>query len=490
MNTENTNTSSSQPVAPDKRQDRSRTSRDGRRGQALIFIMMTVVILLFAVLWVADVHHIIFTKDKTQNAGDAAALAAARWQASTLNFQGELNLMHAMALAVGDFNAAAVITQTQARLSFTGPMTAAAAAQQGAKLNGMFVNEDFTAFVRERAIEVLSGYGAMTGGLPEPYPNAWREYAAMLNALADDGVAAGIDNAWFFNDPMDAHPLLRIEFYHAIATRDWCFFFRDYQDLLEDYTDYSWWPTLPPPDPMAFSQSELLGVWTQPGESSLRLILNRPATYPAAERLGMNIPPVNFIDTNIVDRAEFWQFYNFGRWPGWPVMTDLSYPIDGRLASEYEYTGADAVTRVEARIARLTADMPDGRSGAEDAITWTGAAKPFGFLESETGGRVSPHTSHLVLPAFREVRLIPIDASTAPSGGSFNLAWRRHCERHLPQYMQSGRVVAGCRYCRNLAQWDIPAWRQSGASWLTTNSWRCTISPPGTRPGGGSSHAH
>ncbi|MCL1910300.1 MAG: pilus assembly protein TadG-related protein, partial [Kiritimatiellaeota bacterium] len=165
-----------------------------REGQALIIIALAVGILLFAVLWVADVHHIVFTKDKTQNAGDAAALSAARWQASTLNFQGELNLMHAMALAAGNYDAASVITQTQARLAFTGPMTAVAAAQQGAKLNGMPVNDDFTAYVKDRAAIVRRQYAAQQGGIPEPYPNAWNEYAAMLDAIAADGVAAGIDN--------------------------------------------------------------------------------------------------------------------------------------------------------------------------------------------------------------------------------------------------------------------------------------------------------
>lgn len=492
MDTKYSNSPSSQAPARRKRKGRGRALGCNRRsGQALIFVVMAVVILLFAALWVADVHRIIFTKDKTQNAGDAAALAAARWQASTLNFQGELNLMHAMALAAGNFAAADVITQTQARLSFTGPLTAVAAAQQGAKLNGMFVNEEFTAFVRERAAQARGEYAAASGGLPEPYPNAWREYASMLSALASDGIAAGIDNAWFFNDPMGAHPLLHIDFYHAIAARDWCFFFLNYPGLLEDYTGHGWWPGLPPPDPMAFSQSELLGVWTQPGAAPLRQILNNRAAYPAAERLGIDIASAAYIDTNTLNRAEFWQFYNLGRWPGWPVMSDPSYPVDGRIASEYEYTGADAVARVEARITRFTADKADGSTGAEDAIIWTGAAKPFGYLDSETdGSRVPPHASHLVLPAFREVRLIPIDASTAPSGGSFNLVWRRHCEQHLPLYLSSGRGVPGCRYCRNIAQWDIPEWRQSGVAWLSTNSWRCTIRPPGGSPGGGSPHAH
>ena len=47
----------------------------GRGGQAILFTAMALVILLFAALWMADVHRIVFVKDRSQNAGDAAALA-------------------------------------------------------------------------------------------------------------------------------------------------------------------------------------------------------------------------------------------------------------------------------------------------------------------------------------------------------------------------------------------------------------------------------
>ena len=485
-----------------KTQRNNNTGRggDGRSGQALIFIAMAVAILLFAALWVADVHHIVFTKNKTQNAGDAAALAAARWQASTLNFQGELNLMHAMAIAAGDYETASVVTQTQARLAFTGPMTAVAAAQQGAKLNGMFVNEDFTDFVREHASQVRREYNAQNGGIPEPYPDAWHEYAIMLDAIADDGVAAGIDNAFFFNDPMGAHLLLQIEFYNAIATRDWCFFFRHASNILEDYTSYRWWPALPPVDPHSFSQGEMLGVWTQPGEVLFDQIHKSGRARSAAEKLGIDFVPL--ADTNDLQRLGFWQFYNMGRWPDWSVMKDPSFPIDGELRAEYDYLGADAVTRVEAEIDRLTGDSRPRRRRRDnaafhdfddtvsDTVIWTGAAKPFGYIESDEGGREPPHIAHLVLPAFREVRLIPIDASTGANGGAFNLSWRQHCELHLPKYIESGVTSPGCRYCRNLVTWENPLFRQGGSAWLTTNSWRCTISPPGGAPGGGTSRAH
>ena len=66
-----------------------------------------------------------------RDAGEAA-LAAARWQGATLNLVGELNLMHALALSAQDSAAVGAITNLQARLCFTGPLTALIAAQVAA----------------------------------------------------------------------------------------------------------------------------------------------------------------------------------------------------------------------------------------------------------------------------------------------------------------------------------------------------------------------
>ena len=459
----------------------------GRGGQAILFIAMAVVILLFAALWVADVHWIISVKDRTQNAGDAAALAGSRWQASTLNLIGELNLMHAMALATGNSNAVDIIINTQARLCFTGPMTGVAAAQQGAKLNGMYVNEDYTAFVREHADQVRDEYSETVGGasaLPEPWPGAWIEYADMLDAIADGGVAAGIDNAWFYNDPIGGHPLLEIEFYEAVAARDWCWFYRNYPALLEAYTGYTWWPGLPPPDPAALTSCELLGLWVVPQTRRFASIISRQETADEAQRLGLDIPTP--VSPEVLDVEDTWFFYSMGRWGTWNALDD-PFPVDGDVKREYDYVGADSVMRVEASISRFTSD---GGTDAEDTILWTGAAKPFGYLAGDSG-RTRPNETHVVLPAFRDVRLIPIDASTASSGGSFNLSWRRHCMEHLPQYLNQGPgTVTGCRYCQSLVRWELPDFRASGAAWLSTNSWQCTISPPGGGPGGGTRRAH
>ena len=460
-----------------------------REGQTLLFMVLALVIITVAVLWMADVHHIISVKDRSQNAGDAAALAGARWQGTTLNFIGELNLMHAAALAIGDFQAIDVITNTQKRLCFTGPMTGVAAAQQGAKLNGMHVNEDFTDFVREHADEVRNDYAAIVGGtsaMPEPWPGAWMEYAAMLDAIADDGVAAGIDNASFFNDPSGGHVLLMLEFYDAIAARDWCWFFMTRPHLLEDYTDYTWWGALPQQGARASSSSEFLGLWLTPQTRTFAEITAIDGVLEEAQRLSIDVPQTSLLP-QIAGTASTWYYYMSGMWDRWGAM-DSPFPVEGEVKPQYDYAGADSVMRVEAGISRFMSE--GGGTDAEDVIVWTGAAKPFGHLETD-GGEENPTSSRLVLPAFREVRLIPIDTSSASSGGSFNLRWRRHCVEHLPIYIKQGpAALPPCRYCRRLVTWERPEFRAEGVGWLSTNSWQCTISPPGNGPGGGTRRAH
>lgn len=460
-----------------------------RSGQAVLFIVMAICILAFAMLWMADVHRIIFIKDRSQNAGDAAALAGARWQATAMNFVGELNLMHALASSMGDEVSVDVITNTQKRVCFVGPMTGVAAAQQAAKLNGIHVNDDFTAFMKEHADKIENEYATIMNGnsaLPEPWPGAWYEYADMVRAIADDGVAAGVDNAIFYTDPMGAHPLLQIEFYEAIRGKNWCWFHFHGMHLLEEYDGYTWWPALPEQEELPLSSPEYLALHLRPIELRLSSIVKEGhPSIEAAEEIGIEITPRELDDTQD-EVLENWFFYNSSRWGSWETMLDSSFPIEGDVRDEYNYQGADSVMRVEASSHRLMEDTK-----AHDTIIWTGAAKPFGYLDGEDN-KATPNSVGLVLPAFRSVNLIPIDASSAPDGGSFNMKWRRHREYHLPIYMDAGpsALFPNCMYCRQLATWEIPEFRISGVEWLASNDWKCVISPPGGGPGGGTRHAH
>ena len=123
----------------------------------MLFIVMVVVILAFVALWGFQLHKSIYLKTLTRNAGDGAALAAARWQGITLNILGELNAAQAVAindaLLRGDTNfaEARAIADLQARICFAGPMIGFAAAQQVGKNNGIHVNPAFSDKVTKHA---------------------------------------------------------------------------------------------------------------------------------------------------------------------------------------------------------------------------------------------------------------------------------------------------------------------------------------------------
>ena len=469
---------------------RRQTDGDGRRGQVILLVLFAAVALLVAALWLADIHHAVLAKDKTQNAGDAAALAAARWQATALDLEGELNLFHALALASLDHAAVEAVTNAQLRLLFAGPLAGVAAAQQAAMLNGAPANPDFKEFVLDCARTARRGYGARLGdgstAMPEPWPGAWDDYADALEAIAEGGVAAGVDNAAFLTDPSGAHWLLDPAFYDAVLGRDWCWFYRRAPGLLADYDDWRWWPAIPEADEDPAPGSELLGLRLRPVPMTLGGMLAAAGVGDAFGGVATEAPRPG-PGTN--ELFGTWIGWDAGAWGGWDAMKDPSMPLEGELRPEYDYAGADAAMRVENPFARLGALGEGG--DASGPMLWIGAAKPFGCLEIE-GRRAPPTVSPVVLPVFRNVRLIPLDASSAPAGGSFDLRWRRHRTDHLPRYLSRGPAAGepGCAWCAALARWEIPAFREGGGRWLATNSWKCTVSPPGGGRGGGSRHAH
>ena len=467
------------------------TCAERRRGQAISFVLMALVVLFFVFLWSADLHRAVSAKDRSQNAGDAAALAAARWQAVSLNLMGELTLVHALALAVGDDAAASLVTNTQARLCFTGPMTAFAAAQQGAALNGVPANEGFAELVRQRAAVVRHGYGASVGDSPtaldEPYPGAWEEYAAMLDAVVAGGVAAGADNAVFYTDAAGGHVLLDEGFYDAVAGRTWCWFHLHEPKLLSSYTGPSWWPPLPEPAATPPANAEFYSLRLASSWKPLRTLAPAPVLAAAAEAAGRPISPVAFAERDFRDRGgHLWFVYHGPEWGAWEGLAD-PFPVSGRVRAEFDYEGADAVARVETPLRRFS----PGPGDDDASVVWTAAAKPFGCLDAD-GERTPPCAYGLVLPAFRDVRLMPVDASTGGAGGSFKLGWRRHVAEHLAPYLRGGlsALRGGCWYCRQLRRWEDDGFRREGVEWLRDNAARCTISGPGPGDHGGTGHAH
>ncbi len=450
-----------------------------RSGQTLIFLVMSVVILAFVALWNFDLHKTVFVKSIAQNGGDAAALAAARWQAQTLNLIGDLNIVQAVAWTEGDQASAQEIAEIQARLCYVGPMIGFLAAQQAAKNNGLFANDKYTARVRSHAQNVRNSYTSLGGDgqmlFEEPYAGCWQEYADMIETVADNGIAAGPDNARFYTDYSGSHLLLDPGFYDAVAGENWCWFLHHAYELLLNYDNYFWWPQLP--DRLSATRPvncEYFGLGLRKTEWSGDATVVKWMNEIGMER---NLRPVP-IEKASLSVTSSWYSYDPDLWGPWSAISpagEWPFPATGTVKSQYDYMGADAAVRVEATASRLTP-----RSGASH-IVWSAAAKPFGFL----GEDQAPMSAGLVLPAFRSVRLIPIDASSAPGAGAFNLYWRDHIEAHLPVYMKQGPSAIPsdqCGYCAQLVTWENALFRQRGISWLREYSDTCQVEGG---PGGG-----
>ncbi len=462
--------------------------------------------LVFVLLFNADLHRIIQRKDQVQNAGDAAALAAARWQGATLNLVGELNLLHVLALVNQAPAAVDAITNMQARLCFTGPMTALFAAQMAAKNNHMYVDPDMTDLLSEHAARIRSTYTTLFDGsmyFSEPWPGAWDDYADMLTQITADGIAAGPDNAQFFLDPSADHLLMQKAFYEAVEGRSWCWFYLHARGLIESYSSFHDWPQIPNSNVGNYTDSEIFGVGLQTVIVPLRYYFSPEDLEARFYAAGFYLTSVTNQNTNIVlktgifdtnsvmDVYEIWYVYNPKKWTEWTRIKpdgEDNFPVTGPVRPEYDTAGADAVLRVYATVERMTPGIDGGNRS--DKVVWTAAAKPFGYLEDGSEKQRPDSAGGFVLPAFRDVRLIPVDAASGSENSSSDIQWVRHVRSHLRPYLDINLLDTGCRYCNALAIWENPAFRQEGIDWLALYCGDCQISAPGNRRGGGSRRGH
>jgi hypothetical protein len=469
-----------------------------RSGQTLLFLAFSLVVIALAVLWQWDIHKILHVKAKTRNGGDAAALAGARWQASSLNLIGHLNVMQAVAIADGlargevTFPEAEVIADTQARVAFAGPLLGVAAAQLAAKKNGMYVNEGYTSDLRVHAERVRDEYSRLYEDDPfaprAGYPTAWHEYAAMLEALAEEGVAAMVENVDLYSVYSDDdHMLLNPAFYDAIAGRNWCWFYHNAYDLLSRYGGFRSWPPLPeivarPPVNAEFFSLKLSRAIT------LEMIPAGPGGAASLVQLLANLAGRS-LPGELARVPARWFTYRASDWTDWLSQIPDNFPWEGEVRPEYNYFGADAAVRLEEYTTLHSDsihDSPDTPAHARRTrpVMWSAAAKPFGSLE----GDQRPNRYGLVLPAFRDVRLIPVDTSSAPAG-AMRPGWITFIYDILPKYMEfgPGSFTSDERrnfFARQLITWEDPDFHRDGVNWLNENSALCN-QPPGRGGGGG-----
>ena len=474
-----------------------------RSGQTLLFLAFSLVVLTLAVLWQFDIHKMLNVKARIRNGGDAAALAGARWQASSLNMVGHLNVMQAVALARAlargetTFPEAESIGEIQARICFAGPMLGVAAAQLAAKKNGVYANgqsdeegeSGYTGDLRAHARMVREEYSLLYPDAFEPragYETSWHEYAAMLDAVADQGVAAMVDNMDLFAVySNDDHMLLNPAFYDAIASKNWCWFYHNAYNLLRTYGSYTQWPPLPEIEARPPTNAEFFSL-----KLSQRAFLDSLPLAPGGldNLLGL----ISALAGESIPRAVAlvparWFTYRASSWTAWSEHIPEGFPWEGDIKPEFNYFGADAAVRIDEHT-HLHSDaiQEEKGPGRSRPVVWSAAAKPFGALE----GSALPNRYGLVLPAFRDVRLIPVDTSSAPAGGT-RPGWITFIYSILPKYMDQGpgSFTAEERqnfYAQQLIRWEDPDFRREGIEWLNTNSESCTQRPGGGGGGGGS----
>ena len=475
--------------------DRARKS-----GQIVLVLAFMLLGLLLLALVSVDAFLSSHRKNRLQNAGDAAALAAARWQGITLNALGALNLAKIDALCrVGDpamnpaaWDAATNICERlaalQERIAFAGPLMGLYAAQRAALKNGLDAPDaDMSALVAEAAARASMLEGT------ELWPEKAADYADMLQGASRDGVFAGADNAQYFNFAIQAnHPLYSKAFYEAVAGEDWCWFYLrgGMSDLL---ASFSGWDEIPfagngsPENPEFFGT----GIRTVRGAlADFNLDWTEPQTRAAVVELADRnaCPNVNDFSLQqcgvITNRNLSWVAYGTD-WHAWNRMhrsDEARLPLISDVKEKYNVQGAFAAARVYQILEPFTPGV------SRRVNVWTAAAKPFGAIDDRTvtwNGEFP-----LVTPAFTDVRLVMLGAFDESGMNMADRAWVSHTRDHI-QPPSSIAHANGCPYCAALKKWEDPAFRAKGVAWLAENGAdQCRRPTGGGAPGGGTRHAH
>ena len=468
----------------------------GRRGQVAIYLIMALVVLMLLTLLNVDTFIAVRSKNRLQNAGDAAALAAARKQGALINEIGRLNFRHMLAAVRNDSRQCAEIELEQRRLALLGPVDALRLANRAALKNGMEVRPEFAKILEEHVATIRLVYagGGENDPYPESYPGAWTEYATAIASVAGEGLATGADNIEFYYAAA-GHMLLNRHFYFAISGKDWCWFHWNAPNLLTAYSSFHDWPPLPVANENSFENSEIFSLHLSAVKGALtdvftpeeiRTLLEKYAdTRVTEEEL-----EASFLVTN---RDQTWFCYDLARWRTWfngHALADddegWEFPIVGEIRPEYNVRGCAAVCRCVNEVESVATETFSDH-------TWAAAAKPFGTLE-DLDGQTGPVTGlrRFVAPSFSDVRLVALDSVGGEDLATADYGWVNHIRHHLGPYLQRGPLNAqGCFYCLQLQTWEHPSFRNAGARWLKFYGEGCTRPVGGPGGGhGGTSHGH
>lgn len=457
-----------------------RTLRQKQRtGQAILLILALLIVFVSMLTWIFCVNRYVTRKLRVQDGGDAAALAAARMQASGLNLIGELNLIQAYMLSTARDPRVVLLEvdsvgALQERLRLTTPMQALASAQLLAEKNHLDVLPMAGEFLEDLSRRII---------LDSYYEGAEADVREMMDSFLLQARRSGgvrvFPLAGFFSQTSFYSYLTDQNFYEAILARDWCWFWFHAYPFLQRYSSRKDFGSLPDFDMRPFFDLRLTKQWytldalrdfvVVDEGNSVRVLSLMQETLEVLGHPKMSAPrtPNEHLPQDIT--AVSWTMYDQGYWGPWEAMEEGVLPLEGSLKECYDYAGCNAAVSV-----------------VKDGATWIAAAKPFGSLDG-----ANPTVATFVLGGYEDVRLIPVDSADRGIHG-FDYHWLTHVYFHLSQYLVHGWKDQGCRYCRALSIWEQPAFRSVALEWLAQrgrSSCRRKV-PQGPGPSGGSSYAH
>ena len=467
-----------------------------RKGQVAVYLAMILVVICVLALLNVDTFVTVRAKNRLQNGGDAAALAAAHKQGTLINEIGRLNVDHLLAALAGDSNRCERIVLEQRRLCLLGPVEALRLANEAAKRNGLPVQEDFATILRDHVNDIRTLYADGSGEgdpYPESYPGAWTDYATALLNVVNEGLATAPDNIEFYNATA-GHTLLTRAFYMAIASGDWCWFHFNDEALLHNYTSYRNWSPLPEVDRNSMENCEIFNLHVNAWKGAITDLLSTNEIQHICRTYGDGEIPQEQLAESVIltNRDQVWFLFESGRWGRWFNGLSLAgeedgyeFPIVGEIKPEYNVRGCAAIARCIKEVESVALESTSD-------VAWAAGAKPFGTVENFEGETdVVTALSSFVVPCFTNVRLVPLDSVGGEDLSTADYGWVTHVRKHLPHYLQHGPVNAqGCFYCLQLQTWEKKYFRVGGIRWLKNYAGTCIRGTGGGGSHGGTSHGH
>lgn len=458
-----------------------------RNGQVALYLVLVLVAVTVLMMMNVGSYLAVSARNRTMNAGDAAALAVARHQGELLNRIGEWNLEHLKAALENDAEKCETIAESQLRCCFLDPLEGIEIGNEAAKNNGVMQSDDMLAILRRHVADIRMLYESAPDLYPEPWKGAWEEYALKLEIAIGAGMWAGPDNINFI-DAATGGWLMNRQFYHAIAALDWCWFHYNAESLLHSYSSFRDWELPIPPDEETRRRRAINSeVYSLHLDLKVGSAVDLLGTNLICRLTGATMDDLasSYLITNRTQKWFFYDTYEWRRW--WEIDPDgeWQFPVVGRVREEYDVRGCAAMCRVRDEFVDLVNEDVDRVS------IWAALARPFGTVENAEGeASVVTANRAFVTPAFRDVRLVPLGTM-----GDLNLAtadgdWVTHVRDHLPDYFEHGPRSRNCYYCQQLVLWEREAFRSSGIRWIKYNASTC-VRPSGPGPArGGAPYAH